>query len=192
MAKSTPNQYRVELTEEQRARFTDITRNGQAPAKKIRHAMILLLSDQNRPEGPQTRNEIAELLTMHVNTVDRIRKRFVVDGEMPALNRKKRLTPSTPTTFDGRTEALLVAICCSEPPEGRTRWTLRMLVDEVVKRRIVTTTCVETVRKTLKKTNCNLGGSGAGVSPNETPPDSSRRWKKSLMNTRNRPQTTSR
>lgn len=192
MATSAPNQYPVELTEDQRVRFTEITRNGQSPAKKIRHAMILLLSDQNRTEGPQSRTEIAELLGMHVNTVDRIRKRFVVDGEMPALNRKGRLTPPIPTTFDGRAEALLVAICCSEPPEGRARWTLQMLTDEVIKRRIVTTTCVETVRRALKKTNCNLGGSNAGASPSETQPDSSRRWKRSSTSTPGRPRTTNR
>lgn len=192
MAKSIPHQYRVKLSEEQRVRFTDLTRNGRSPARKIRHAMVLLLSDQDRPEGYQTRDEIAEQLGMHVNTIDRIRKRFVVDGEAPALDRKPRSTPATPAKFDGHAEAQLVALCCSAAPEGRARWTLRLLVDEVTKRKIVTSVCVETVRKVLKKTNFSRGGSSVGVSPRRTRPGSSPRWKRSSTSTRSRPRTTSR
>lgn len=192
MARSTPHQYRVNLSEEQRVRFADLTRNGRSPAKKIRHAMVLLLSDQDRPEGYQTRDEIAEQLGMHVNTIDRIRKRFVVDGEAPALDRKKRATPATPAKFDGHAEAQVVAICCSAAPAGRTRWTLRLLAAEVTKRKIVTSVCVETVRQVLKKTNCSLGGSSAGAFPRGTRPGSSPRWKRSSTSTRSRPRTTNR
>jgi transposase len=172
MAVSTPNLYRIELSDEQRACFEDITRNGKSPAKKIRHAQVLLWSDQKRPEGYWTREKIAERLQMHVNTVDRIRKRFVVEGEGPALNRKKRETPPTPPKIDGHVEAHLVAICCSKAPEGRAHWTLRLLVDELKKRRLVTHVCVETVRKALKKTNCNPGASSAGASRKATRPAS--------------------
>jgi len=192
MAKSTPHQYRVNLSEEQRVRFADLTRNGRSPAKKIRHAQVLLLSDQHRPEGYQTRDEIAEQLGMHVNTIDRIRKRFVVDGEAPALDRKKRVTPSVPTKFDGHAEAQVVAICCSAAPAGRTRWTLRLLAAELTKRKIVTSVCVETVRKVLKKTNCNLGGSSVGAFPRRTQPGSLPKGKRSSTSTRSRPRTTSR
>jgi transposase len=168
MAVSIPNQYRIELNEEQRASLQDITRNGRAPAKKIRHAQVLLWSDQNRPEGYLTREVIAERLQMHVNTVDRIRKRFVLEGEAPALNRKKRETPPVPPKIDGRVEAHLVAICCSKAPEGRTHWTLQLLADELKKRRLVTQVCVETVRKALKKTNCSPGESSVGASRKKT------------------------
>ena len=168
MAVSTPNLYRIELTDEQRASFEDITRNGKAPAKKIRHAQVLLWSDQKRPEGYMTREKISEHLQMHVNTVDRIRKRFVLEGEGPALNRKKRETPATPPKIDGRVEAHLVAICCSKAPEGRTHWTLRLLADELKKRRLVTYVCVETVRKALKKMSCSPGVSSAGASRKKT------------------------
>ena len=138
--------------------MTEITRNGQAPAKKIRHAQVLLLSDGERPGGRLTRDQIAEQLDMHVNTVDRTRKRFVIEGEVPALNRKPRVTPANPPKIDGRVEAHLVAICCSQAPEGRTYWTLEMLVDELKSRKLVTSVCVETVRKALKKTTSSLGG----------------------------------
>ncbi len=192
MARSIPHQYRVYLTDEQRVRFADLTRNGRSPAKTIRHATVLLLSDQDRPEGYQTRDEIAEQLGMHVNTIDRIRKRFVQEGEVPALQRKRRATPATPVKFDGRAEAQLVALCCSAAPDGRARWSLRLLAAEATKRRIVTSVCVETVRKTLKKTRCSLGGRSAGASRSGTRPGSSPRWKTSSTNTRNRRRTTSR
>lgn len=152
MSTSTPHRFPVRLSDEQRDRLDQITRHCHATAKKIRHARVLLLSDRNRPGGRMTRTQIASALDMHVNTVDRIRKRFVEEGEAPALNRKPRATPPTPPKLDGRGEAHLVAICCGPAPQGRTRWTLKLLADELVKRRIVTSICIETVRQTLKKT----------------------------------------
>lgn len=88
MARSTPNRYPVALDNDQRIRLEEITRNGRSPAKKIRHAQVLLPSDRNRPGGRKTREAVAEHLGMHVNTVDRIRKRFVVEG------RRRRWTGS--------------------------------------------------------------------------------------------------
>lgn len=188
MAVSTPNLYPVVLTPEQRQRFEDITRNGHAPARKIRHAHVLLLSDGDRPGGRLNRDQIAQRLDMHVNTVDRIRKRFVTEGEAPALDRKPRAAPPVPPKVDGHVEAHLVAICCGPAPEGRTRWTLQLLADELKRRGLVTQVCAETVRRVLKKTNCSLGGSSAGVSPSVTEPASSPRWKRSSTSTRRRTQ----
>lgn len=153
MARSTPNQYPVRLSDEQRERFEAITRVGKAPVAKVRHARVLLLSDADRPGGRWTRAAIADALGMHVNTVDRIRRRFVVDGEAPALDRKPRADPPVRPKLDGRAEAHLVATCCSPPPEGRARWTLRLLADELARRGLVTSVSIETVRKTLKKTS---------------------------------------
>jgi len=192
MAVSIPNLYPVGLTDEQRDRLTDLTRNGQAPVKKVRHARVLLLSDGNRTGGRLTRDQIAGQLDMHVNTVDRIRKRFVTEGEAPALNRKPRATPAVPPKIDGRVEAHLVAICCGRAPEGRTYWTLRMLADELKERKLVTSVCAETVRKALKKTTCSRGGRGAGASRSGTGPGSSPRWKTSSTSTRERTPRTSR
>jgi transposase len=192
MAVSIPNLYPVVLTTDQRQRLIDISRNGHAPVKKVRHAQVLLLSDGKRPGGRLTRDQIAEQLDMHVNTVDRIRKRFATEGEAPALNRKPRVTPPNPPKIDGRVEAHLVAICCSQAPEGRTYWTLQLLVNELKKRKLVTTVCTETVRKTLKKMNCSLGGRSAGASRNGTGPASSHRWRMSSTSTRRRTRKTSR
>lgn len=178
MAVSIPNQYPVRLSPEQRARFEEITRNGHAPAKKIRHAQILLLADRNRPEGPFTRPAIAEVLGMHVNSVARICKRFVQEGEQPALERKPRAEPPIQPILDGHSEAQLIAICCSAAPAGRTRWTMQLLADELMSRRVVTQISAETVRRTLKKTSCSPGASNAGAFPNVTGRGSSPRWRK--------------
>lgn len=186
MAVSTPHQYPVRLSPAQRERLDQIVRNGRAPVKKVRHAQVLLLSDRNQPGGGRKRTQIAEVLGMHVNTVDRIRKRFVREGETPALNRKRRLTPPTPPRLDGAGEAHLVALCGSPPPAGRTRWTLQLLADTLQRRRLVTHICAETVRQTLKKTNCSLGASSAGASRNATARVSSPRWRRFSTSTRPR------
>ncbi len=143
--------YVVVLNPETRQRLESITRNGRAPAKKILHARVLLMSDANHPSGRYHDAQIAAILGIHVNTVARIRTRFVRQGEGPALDRKRRATPPIQPKLDGRAEAMLVAICCSDPPQGRARWTLRLLQQEMVRRQIVTGICCETIRKTLKK-----------------------------------------
>src|SRR4051794_14337987 len=112
----TPNQYPVRLTPEQRQSLEELTRNGHAPAKKIRHARLLLLSDRDRTDGAWPDPRIAAALGMHVNTVARVRKRFVCEGERPALERKPRARPPVPPKIDGRVEAHLIALCCGTPP----------------------------------------------------------------------------
>jgi transposase len=183
MGKYTPDQYPVTLTVEERERLEEITRTGRAPARKIQHARVLLLSDHHRPEGHWTEPQIAEALGMHRNTVSRIRKRFVLQGERPALERKPRQTPPVPPKIDGRVEAHLIAICCGAPPEGRTRWTLQLLAGELQRRGLVTQISGEAVRLALKKTNCSLGASSRGASRNGTRPGSSPRWKRSSTST---------
>jgi hypothetical protein len=118
---------------------------------------------------------------MHRNTVSRSRKRFVLEGERPALERKPRLTPPVPPKVDGRVEAHLVAICCGPPPAGRDRWTLTLLAGELTRRGLVTQVCAETVRKALKKTNCSRGASSRGASRSGTRPASQPRWKRSWI-----------
>ena len=146
--------------------------NGHAPAKKIRHARLLLLSDHDREGGAWSRTQIAEALGLHPNTVDKIRKRFVIDGEAPALGRKVRAEPPRTPILDGRAEAHLIALCCGPAPEGHAVWTLRLLADEMVGRRIVTRISAATVGRALKKTSCDLGGRTAGASPRRTRPGS--------------------
>jgi transposase len=192
MVDCAPNKYPVQLTAEERQRLEAITRNGRAPAKKIRHARVLLLSDRNRPGGHWAESQIAQALGMHRNTVARIRKRFALEGERPALERKPRATPPVPPKVDGRVEAHLVALCCGAPPAGRERWTLTLLAGELRRRGLVSSLSIETVRRVLKKTNCSPGGSSRGASPSGTRPASSPRWKTSSTFTSPRTPRTSR
>jgi transposase len=176
--------YEVVLKDELRRRLEQMTRNGCASAKQILHARILLMSDQHHPAGRWKDVEIAASLGTHVNTIARVRKRFVLWGEEPALNRKLRAEPPTPPKLDGQDEAHLVAICCSQPPKGRARWTLRLLASELVRRKIVVSICAETVRQALKKTNFSPGARNAGASRSGTRRDSLHKWKTSLTSTR--------
>jgi len=184
--------YAVELEDGQRRRLELMTRNGCASAKQILHARILLMSDQHHPEGRWKDEQISASLGIHLNTIGRVRKRFVRQGEEPALHRKLRATPPTPRKLDGEDEAHLVAICCSKPPMGRARWTLRLLAHELVNRKIVVSICAETVRQALKKTNSNPGERNAGAFPSATPRDSSRRWRMCSTSIRPRPASMSR
>lgn len=163
--------YKVYLNEEQRQRLTQITRNGSAPAKKILHARVLLMADQEHPEGRWTDRQISKALAIHINTVASIRKKFVLKGEAPALNRQPRQQPAIPIKLNGEKEAQLIAICCSPAPEGRVNWTLSLLVDELKGRGIVTEICRETVRRTLKKTAYDLGRSNAIAFPKKMQQD---------------------
>jgi transposase len=149
---STPNLYPVRLEPEQRQALEDIARNGHAPVKKVRHAQVLLLSDRDRPGGKRTDDQIADALGMHVNTVARVRKRFVTEGVQPALERKQRAAPPVAAKVDGRVEAHLIALCTGPPPAGRARWTMQLLAGELVRHAVIPSISGETVRVALKKT----------------------------------------
>ncbi len=152
-----PNKYIIDLSDEERHQLQQIAKNGQAPAKKILHAQMLLLSDIGHSEAGWTDEQISSALAVHPYTVARVRKRYVIKGVAPALNRKIRTSPPVPKKLDGEKEAHLIAICCSTAPEGRDRWTLSLLVNELKKRGIVTQISRETIRQTLKKINYDLG-----------------------------------
>lgn len=119
---SNPNvKHKIYLSCEQRENLDSISRNGHSPAKKILHARVLLMADLEHPKGGKTDGQISDALGIHVNTVARIRKKFVTEGETNALERKKRSEPPTAPLLDGEKEAHLVAICCSQAPQGRIR-----------------------------------------------------------------------
>ncbi len=143
--------YKVRLAREEQERLKDLISKGKALAYIIRHAHILEKADVNGPAWTDVR--IAEAFSVHINTVADIRKRFAEQGLEIALNRKKRACPPRQSSFDGGSEARLIALSCSEPPEGYNRWTLRLLADKAVELEIVDAVSHETVRKTLKKTS---------------------------------------
>ena len=110
------------------------------------------MSDENQAEGPMKDEEIARSLKVGRATVERVRRRCVAEGLERALGRKEQLNRQQ-QRLDGQGEAYLVALACSEPPEGRADWTLKLLADWLVECEIVERVSAETVRRTLKKTN---------------------------------------
>ena len=114
------------------------------------------MSDEAQDDLPMTDEAIAQALKVGHATVERVRRRCVEEGIEAALNRKKQLRRRA-KKLDGEAEAHLIAIACSEPPQGRTSWTLKLLADRLVEREIVDSISTETVRKALKKTNSSHG-----------------------------------
>jgi transposase len=144
---SNPNlKDRIKLDEEQRQELIGISKNGKKSAKHVNHANVLLMADDNAVAGRWRDEDISQALNIHINTVAGIRKKFVIEGVKPALQRKQRETPPTPPKMDGKQEAHLIAICCSAPPAGRVRWTIQLLAKELVSRKIVISIAKETVR----------------------------------------------
>jgi transposase len=143
--------YIVRLTEEERKGLGSVVSKGRASARKIGHARVLLKVDADGPNW--TDEEAAEAFGIRANTVRDIRQRFVEEGLEAALERKRRTEPPIPRKLDGAREARLIALACGEPPEGRARWTLRLLAGKMVELAIVDGISHETVRRTLKKTS---------------------------------------
>jgi transposase len=152
--------YVVALSSGERQRLERSVGSGAGAAYRIRHAHIVLKADVRGPGWTDER--IAEAFGCHVRTVENVRRRCVVDGLDAALERKKQEHPSRSRKLDGAGEARLVAVACSTPREGRDRWTLQLLADELVRLNVVDSIGVQTVRRTLKKTNCSLTGGNVG------------------------------
>jgi transposase len=149
--------YIVRLTSEEREQLRRLVRIGKAAAYRLLWARILLLVDVEKETPALTDEEAARALETTARTVERVRRRFVEEGLEAALQQKKRDASSTTPVLDGEAEARLIALCCSAPPQGRSRWTLRLLADKLVELEVVETVSHETVRRTLKKTNLSLG-----------------------------------
>jgi len=148
--------YVVTLTAEERSLLEGLIARGKAAAHKQLHARILLKADVSGGREEWTDKRIAEAVETSRCTVERVRQRFVEDGLETALNRKKRPAPP-PRVMDGKAEARLIALACSPAPQGRARWTLRLLADRIVQLQYVESVSYETVRRTLKKTSLSLG-----------------------------------
>lgn len=175
---NTSRKLKVHLSPELRSELEGVCRRQSVGAAKVRRARVLLMSDEDHPEGRRRDWEIAEVVGLSERQVVRIRQQFVREGE-PVLDRKPRTDAGVPKTFDGEAEAKLVTLCCSAPPEDRDRWTLQLLCDHLVRLKVVESVCCETVRRCLKKTNLSLGGPSGSAFRKPTAPASSRGWKRS-------------
>lgn len=140
--------YIVKLSEEEREELHTLIAHGQAPARKLAHARILLKADSSQTGPAWSDRAISEAVEVGIATVERVRQRFVEEGLQAALNRQK---PSTPRLrkLDGEQEAFLIALTCSEPEAGRERWTLQLLADKLVELQVVDNIARETIRQVL-------------------------------------------
>jgi len=152
--------YIVRLSAEERSELEAMVTKGKGAAYKIKHANILLAADVDGPAWPDHR--IAEAFSCHTRTVENVRRRLVLEGLAAALERKKQAAPSHPPKLDGKGQARLTALACSQPPEGRDRWTLQLLADRLVELEVVDSISDQTVRRTLKKTSYSRTDRSAG------------------------------
>ena len=142
--------YKVTLTKSEREELGSIIHKGKHTSQRFRNAYVLLNCDEGEFSDKSTNTEISKVLKVGMRTIDRIKKRFVEEGFDSVLERK----PSTreyERKADGDFEARLIALSCSEPPEGFSRWSLRLLADKLVELEIVDSISHETVRSVLKK-----------------------------------------
>jgi len=141
------------LSDTEREQLKSLIAAGTAPARKLTHARILLKADQGS-EGPGWVDEqVADAVEMSQPTVSRVRKHYFEEGLEAALLSRRPPNREYHRKLDGKQEARLIALACSEPPEGQARWSLRLLADKMVELDIVDDLSYQTVRRTLKKTN---------------------------------------
>ena len=152
------SKYKVELTQSERSALIETSGRGKQLARTVKRALALLKAD----EGLSDR-EAAAAVSISAATVARVRKRFVEEGLEAAINDRPR--PGRGRKLNGRQEAHLVAITCSNAPEGHAHWTLQLLADQVVAMEFAWSISLETVRQILKKTNSNHGRRKSGASP---------------------------
>jgi transposase len=149
------NRYKITLTKEEREQLTELTRNGKSTAAKFIHARALLLCDAGEFGDPWKVADVATALGVSSRTIEHLKQRFVEEGFEAALARKPQSKPRA-VNFDGGFDARLTALACSKAPQGRQRWTVRLLAEKLVELKIAKRVSTMTVQRSLKKTNCSL------------------------------------
>jgi transposase len=139
-------QYKIELSEEERSQLEKLTSQGTEKVRKVKRARVLLLADEGKKD-----QEIVERVEVSVGTVERIRKRYVQAGLEAAINEKPR--SGRPIGISAQTRAKVTALACTKAPEGRSKWTLRLLADKVVELEYIDSISYQSVRNILKKTS---------------------------------------
>lgn len=141
--------YTVRLKAKARRELRKAVRGGKESARKLTRCRILLLADERKSDS-----EIAKALDVAMSTIFEIRRRYAQEGLEAALNEKPR--PGQPPKFDGKQKAKITALACSKAPDGRSRWTLRLLAEKAVELKMVDGICPATVQTILKKTKLSL------------------------------------
>ena len=147
--------YIIELSTQDKAELIDIVTKGKRPARTILRANILLASDR-RNERYMTVSEISKAYHTTPTTVQTVRTSYCEKGLEATINRKKRETPPVPAKVTGEVEAHVIALACGEPPEGYSRWTLRLLADKTVELGYIESISHVTISTILKKMNLSL------------------------------------
>jgi transposase len=150
--------YLVRLTGDERARLEAMVRGGRDSVRRVKRALILLAVNAGHRD-----EDIAAEVRVHRTTVEHIRKRFAEEGLEAALNERPR--PGRARMLDGRQEAYVIALACSDPPEGRAKWTLRLLANRLVELEIVDEISHHTVDRLLKRGSLNPGSASSGALP---------------------------
>ncbi len=154
--------YRVTLTAQEREALEALTKTAKTNAKRFLYSRSLLLCDAG-PQGPAWAvADTAEAMGVTPRTIEHLKKRFVEEGLTAALERRQPEKPPRGVTFDGAFEARLIALACSKTPEGRRRWTVRLLAEKAVESRLAPSVSHMTVQRILKKTNLSLTSENTG------------------------------
>lgn len=154
--------YKITLTKDERENLSSIVQKGKHRSQKVLNALILLNCDEGNFQDNRSKNEqIAKVLQISMRKIDRVKKTFVEEGLEIALNGTKGQRVYQKKA-DGEFEAHLIALSCSEPPEGYARWSLRLLADKVVELKYIDNISHETIRRVLKKTKLSHGANSAG------------------------------
>jgi transposase len=151
---TTVKKYIVRLTSDEQAQLSQLIRRGKAAARTLLHARILLKAETDSAAPAWSDEAISEALEVHSATVARVRQRFLEEGLDAAL-RPRPSKRQYARKLDGAAEAHLLAIACGPAPAGQARWSLRLLADRLVELEHVGSISYETIRRTLKKTNCS-------------------------------------
>ena len=173
---SAMDKYRVSLTGEERTALEQLVSGGKVAARKLTHARILLLADAAAVTDCSD-DEIVAALGAGTRTIARVRKRFVTEGFLAALDHKPQPPRPDRIKIKGDLEQKLVQLACTDPPQGRCHWTSQLLADELVVLGLVDAISTETVRQALKKTTFSPGSSKPGVSRPRPMPSMSGGWK---------------
>ena len=162
--------YSIMLSPGERAWLEEITGKGKNSALKVLQARALLLCDTGENGSAWPVHKISEALGISSGTINNLKQRVVIEGLTSAFSRKQRQTPPREVRYDGTFDAHVVALACSEPPEGYQRWTVRLLATKIVELQIVPEASHMSVHRALKKTNCSLTASNIGkFRPRRTP-----------------------
>ncbi len=148
--------YRVTLTKEERKELEILSTTGKRAARTVLYARALLLLDAGEYGPKWIVAKVAEAIGTTPRSLEGLKKRFVEQGLIAAIERKKRVTPPREIQFGGEFEAQLLALACSDAPEGRERWTVRLLAEKMIELKMVETVSAMTVCTILKKTNLSL------------------------------------